>query len=198
MQNTDEELVKYFLAGNEKSFEALVKRYLKPLYNFIFQLTSDGSVAQDLTQEVFVKVWKNLEKFDQEKKFSTWIFAIAKNTTLDWLKKKKPLAFSAFENEEGENWLENVADENILSSNEIFKKMDNAKDAQAFLAALSPQLRMILTLHHQQGFSLSEISQILNSSPNTIKSKYRRTLLELRKNFAAKNTLLDKKFSTKN
>jgi len=121
MATADEKLVQNYIEGQEKALEALVDRYLRPLYNFVFQLVRDENVTQDIVQEVFVKVWKNASSFDANKKFSTWIFAIAKNTAFDYLKKKKTLPFSFFENEDGNNILDNFEDETILHSNALFE-----------------------------------------------------------------------------
>lgn len=186
MNYTDEQLVKDFLTGDEKSLELLVNKYLKPLYNFTYQLTRNKEASEDIVQDVFVKVWKNMSKFDTKKKFSTWIFAIAKNTAYDFLKKKKTIPFSAFAGEDGNNILECIEDETILRSQELMQNMDNVKDVQKFVASLPAKVQIILSLYHDQGFSLKEIAEILSSSPNTIKSKYRRAILWLRKKYSAK------------
>jgi RNA polymerase sigma-70 factor, ECF subfamily len=188
MKKTDEQLVSEYLAGNEAAFKQLVERYLKWLYNFVFQLTQDKAAAEDIVQDVFVKVWKNISSFDSEKKFSTWIFAIAKNTAYDFLKKKKSIPFSRFENDDGESILEYIEDETILHSHELFQNMDNAKAVQDLLASLPIETRTILLLHYNNGFSLAEIAEILGSRSNTVKSKYRRAILQLRKNMFFKKT----------
>jgi RNA polymerase sigma-70 factor (ECF subfamily) len=187
MTKTDEQLVGDFLDGNEQALEKIVEKYLKPIYNFTYQLTRDIGASQDITQDVFVKMWKNLDSFDGGKKFSTWLYTIAKNTAYDYLKKKKTLPFAAFENAAGINVLENIEDETILYSEALLQKMDDAKEAQFFLDALSPELQIIFSLHHKQGFSLVEIAGILGSPINTIKSKYRRTLMSLRNLYPSKS-----------
>jgi RNA polymerase sigma-70 factor (ECF subfamily) len=188
MQQTDEKLIKLYLAGDKAVFEQIVDRYLKGLYNFVFRLTHDEAVTEDIVQDVFVKVWKNIFVFDAEKKFSTWIFAIAKNTTYDFLKKKKAIPFSVFERNEEESFLEYIEDETILHSHELLQKMDNVKEAEKLLASLPIETQTVLLLHHIQGFSLTEIAEILDCSSNTIKSKYRRAILQLRKNISFKKT----------
>jgi RNA polymerase sigma-70 factor (ECF subfamily) len=188
MIKNDSEIVNCFLEGDEKSFESLVDRYMRPLYNFVFQIVQDRAQAEDIVQEIFVKVWKNLKSFDQNKKFSTWIFAIAKNTSFDFLKKKKSLPFSFFENEDGSNILEYIEDKNILHSEELFLKMDNNKELKSFLKKLSPKERSIISLYYEQGFSLVEIAEIFGSSSNTIKSIYRRSILNLRGKYFAKES----------
>ncbi len=192
MTISDEQLVVNFRAGNESALKELIDRYLKPLYNFTFQLVRDENVAQDLVQEVFVKMWKHLASFDQNKKFSTWLYAIAKNTAYDWLKKKKALPFSVFESADGSNFLEIIEDQNFSNSTQLWQQMDNAQDAQQFLDALSPEMKTIFLLHFQQGFSLAEIAEILGTPTNTVKSQFRRTLLSLRNLSFLKNKTLAK------
>ena len=86
---SDKQLIINYLKGDEKSLELLIQSYLKPIYSFVYRCTGNTQDAEDVTQEVFVKVWRNLKKFDQRKSFKTWIFAIAKNTAFDHLKKRK-------------------------------------------------------------------------------------------------------------
>ena len=189
MKYSDEQLVEQFLSGNEKAFEKLVERYLKPLYNFIFQLVRDKETANDITQDVFVKIWKSMSSYDSQKKFSTWIFAVAKNAAFDFLKKKKTIPFSVFENESGENFLEFVEDKNIPYSNELLRRIDEKNDIADFLDSLSPQMKTVLILHHEYGFSLTEISEIMGHSRNTIKSKYRRAIIFLREQISSKKAV---------
>ena len=195
MTISDEQLVVNFRAGNESALKELIDRYLKQLYNFTFQLVGDQNVAQDLVQEVFVKVWKHLASFDQKKKFSTWLYAIAKNAAYDWLKKKKALPFSTFEKADGSNFLEIIEDQTILNSTELWQQMDNAQDAQQFLDVLSPEMKTIFLLHFQQGFSLVEIAEILGAPSNTVKSQFRRAIIFLKNAPFSNNINAPKPFS---
>ena len=99
----DKILIQQYLKGDEKSLEILIARYLKPIYSFVYKNVGNPSEAEDITQEVFIKIWKNIKKFDQNKNFKPWIFQIAKNTSIDFLRKKKSIPFSF----------------NILSSNQF-------------------------------------------------------------------------------
>ncbi len=177
---TDEQLVADFLSGNEKALESLIGKYLKPIYNFTYQLTRDTGASEDITQDVFVKVWKNIGTFDESKKFKTWIYAIAKNTTLDWLRKKKAIPFTLFEKIDGSNFLDYVPDELSLNSDEILKLIDARSDASKLLSLLSLHTQTISILHHMQGFSLVEIAETFGQSINTVKSQYRRGIMQLR------------------
>jgi RNA polymerase sigma-70 factor (ECF subfamily) len=178
---SDNQRVKDFLQGDDIALEKLIEKYLKPIYNFIYQLTRDKAVAQDITQDVFVRVWKNIDSFDTSKKFSTWLYAIAKNASLDWLKKKRPLPFSAFKDEDSTGILENIEDDTILYAENLLQSMDNKREAEIYLDSLSLQHKTIILLHIQQGFSLVEIAEIMKSPVNTVKSKYRRAIIFLKK-----------------
>jgi RNA polymerase sigma-70 factor, ECF subfamily len=180
MENDDKKLIAKFLDGDESAFEELLSKYLKPVYNFLYQLTSDKSALDDLTQETFIKVWKNIRKFDKDRNFKTWIFTIAKNTAYDYFKKKKTIPFSNFVDEEGNNKLENIADENIFPD-ELLIRNDSAKLIEEKLRELPEHYRLILTLHYKEDFSLSEIAEILKIPYNTVKSQHQRGLIKLRK-----------------
>jgi len=171
---TDEQLVKNYLRGNEKSLEELVRRHLPLIYNFSRRYSGDPDNASDITQEVFVKVWKNLKKFNASKNFRAWLFTIAKNTALDWLKKKNTLPLSLLnENEESGNLAENFVDE-------VYKK-SLLNNLQLAIEKLPVKYSLVINLHHIEGLNFREISNFLNESINTVKSHYRRGLILLRK-----------------
>jgi RNA polymerase sigma-70 factor (ECF subfamily) len=179
VDKNDALLVENYLAGDEVAFEELVKRYLKPVYNFLYQLTNDQSVLDDLTQVTFLKAWKNIKKFDPGKSFKTWIFTIAKNTAYDYFKKKKTIPFSNFIDAEGNNKLENISDANILPP-EILEKADAAKELEGAMTKISDHYRIILLMRYKDDFTLQEIAEILNLSYNTVKSQHQRALAVLR------------------
>src|SRR3989338_11180650 len=93
MSRTDEQLVADYLRGDEKSLETLFRRWLKPIYSFSYRYTNANKDAEDIAQDVFVKTWKNLKKFDRNRKFKTWIFQIAKITALICKEKRNPFRF---------------------------------------------------------------------------------------------------------
>ncbi len=192
----DKKMVEDFLNGDEEAFESIVDRYLKPLYNFAFQLTGDKIASEDIVQDVFFKVWKNLAKFDFKKKFSTWIFAITKNTAFDWLKKKKNIPFSFFEDENGENTFEKSMNSILLDTYQSEKNMELEDSLKKMMSQLPEASRGILLLHHIEGFTLVEIAEIFDQPVNTIKSKYRRALLLLRGNIVKGQFGIDSKLKT--
>ncbi len=181
MNYSDQQLVASYLKGNEHSLEVLIKRYLKPIYSFVFRYTGNSQDAEDITQEVFVKAWRNLKKFNQNRSFKTWIFSIAKNTCIDFLKKKKTIPFSQFENEKRENILsEELFDKSPLPD-EIFEKKDLVEILNKALESLPIKYRLVLFLRYNDHFTFKEIAEILGESINTIKSRHQRAIQLLKK-----------------
>ncbi len=178
----DSRLVSASLAGDEDAFKKLLDKYLKPIYGFLYYLTKDATVAEDLAQETFIKAWKNLSKFDQSKSFKTWLFAITKNTALDFFKKKKTTPFAFFADEDGRNRLEDMP-EDAIWPDEILVKKDLARELEGRLALLPEKYRVILTLHYKEDFTLTEIAEILGRPYNTIKAYHGRALAALKKTF---------------
>jgi len=177
---SDSEIIANYRNGNKESLNILVGRYLNLIYYFTYRYVGNAEEAEDITQDVFVKAWSNLKKFDQEKSFKTWIFSIAKNTALDWLKKKKAIPFSNFENAEGENFLtETLADPACLPP-ELFEKAEIAEKLNLALEKLPPKYRMVLFLRYNNDFNFREISESLGEPLDTIKSQHRRALIKLK------------------
>lgn len=177
-EQNDIKLIKEYLKGDEKSLEILIEKYLKSIYSFSYKNVGNQADAEDITQEVFVKVWKNIRKFDQNKSFKPWIFQIAKNTSIDFLRKKKTIPFSRFENEKGQNFL--IDNLEAVSSNFI-NIFSDRKILAAAMENLTQKEQKIIALRHNDGLSFREIADIFEESINTIKSRYRRTLISLRR-----------------
>lgn len=117
---TDEQLVEQYLKGDREALNTLIKRYLTPIFNYALSFVKDTATAEDIAQAVFVKVWQKIKKFDSRYKFKNWLYAIAKNACLDYLKKRKTINFSDL----------NLIDDNLLFENLIKE------------AGLSPQVEL--------------------------------------------------------
>ncbi len=173
----DEQLVwQYLHKQNEQAFENLVKRYLPLIFGFVKRYTGNESDALDITQEVFVKVWKNIKSFNQSKSFRTWIFTIAKRTAIDELRKKKALPFSVLE----EDFSESFVDEAPSVLDQIFFQQQSQALAVA-VAKLPTNYRSVMNLYGHEGLNFREIALKLKEPMNTIKSRYRRGLVLLKK-----------------
>jgi RNA polymerase sigma-70 factor (ECF subfamily) len=159
--------------------ELIINRYLKPIYNYAFRITGNKSEAEDITAEVFVKVWKNLKKVDENKNLKVWIFAITRNTAIDSLRKRKNISFSQIDSPAGE-FEENIADIEPLPD-EIFLRKELAKELETALSKIRPDFREIILLHYTEGLTFEEISEIVSKPLNTVKSHHLRALSALRK-----------------
>jgi len=180
MDRSDQQLIADYLSGDEKSLEVLFGRYLKPIYSFTYRYVGGGQDAEDVTQEVFIKVWRNIKRFDRDKSFKTWIFSIAKNTAIDFLKKKKTIPFSEFDTEEGGNRItDTLADPSPLP-NELLDKTGMAHILTSAMEKLSPKYRMVLFLRYNDHFNFREIAESLGEPLHTITSRHRRALIKLK------------------
>lgn len=175
----DKNLIQRYLKGDEKSLEILIARYLKPIYSFVYRNVGSQPDAEDITQEVFVKIWKNIKKFDQKKSFKPWIFQIAKNSSIDFLRKKKSIPFSKFENEKGQN----VLSENLVEKPlNLIENLSDKKVLATAIDGLNEKEQKIINLRHNDGLSFKEIAEIFKESINTVKSRYRRALANMKEN----------------
>src|SRR3989338_2675571 len=179
MEYSDNKLIGGYLAGDERALELLIQRYLKPVYGFVYRYAGNAQDAEDITQEVFLRVWRNLKRFDGEKSFKTWIFSIAKNASPDFIKKKKTLAFSDFsarggsafggENEDGSNSLIDTLRDfsplplQLSELSEIRRVLENAKEK------LLPKYSMVLSLRYNDDLTFREIAESLGEPLHTVK-----------------------------
>ena len=182
MERTDEELIAEFLSGDEKAFEELTARQLNTVYSFIYRLVGDTREAEDITQEVFLKAWKSLKKYNSEtSRFKTWILRIARNAAIDYLRKRKYPVLSEFDDIEGHNVILETAADDTLLPDEIFAQGQDIEVLQKAVMELTPQHREILALHYTNHLTLEEIGRMLKEPHNTVKSRHRRALAALRK-----------------
>ena len=186
MKETDGQLISNYLEGDEKALGFLVERYLKDVYNFAFRLTGDIQAAEDISQDSFIKAWKHIRRYRQGSNFQAWLFTITRNTAIDWLRQKKEIVFSSFENERGENVLiETLADKRPLPD-ELIAQAEDAKFVQALLTQLDPRYREVLTLKYTSDLTFEQIGEILRRPLHTVKSQRRRALIALRRLLQAK------------
>lgn len=185
----DHGLIKKYFEGDEFAFEILIKKYSQVIYFFIFRQVKDHQLSEDLTQETFIKAWKNLKEFDLDKSFKTWIFKIAKNVTIDYFRKfrHKEIPFSFFEDEKGFNPIL----EKLSSPQPLPDQILAVKETQTYVKNLISKLPLlyqeIIYMHYETGLTLKEIAEILNKPLNTVKSWHRRALLQLKKMILSKN-----------
>ena len=181
---SDADLVKNYLAGDSLALEKLVSRHFKHVFLFAKTYVKQDQQAEDITQDVFVKVWKNLHKFDTDKKFTTWILQITKNTCIDLLRKNKNLLMAhQLEEETMTDSLEKMEDTKPLPD-ELYDSQDFEKKLDEVIGTLPPISAQVVRLHLQNDLTFQEISDTLDEPINTIKSRYRRALTSIQNRLA--------------
>ncbi|SHJ14490.1 RNA polymerase sigma-70 factor, ECF subfamily [Rubritalea squalenifaciens DSM 18772] len=158
-ETTDEELVRMVLAGCTNSYRSIIARYENKLMAFLLKRLNERSDAQDVCQETFIAIYRNLESFDTEKSFSAWIYGIARNKANDHFRKLKPLPEPA-----------NASD--ILSTTPR-TDLDSNEQAEVFWdearRLLSDDQFTALWLHYQQEMPVKMISETMKQSPSNVK-----------------------------
>ena len=177
---SDLDLIEGYLKGAKTDLEILISRYLKPIYRFVFRFTGNSDDTEDITQDVFVKMWRNIKKFDRSKNFKTWIFSIAHNTAVDFVRKKKSIPFSEFDDEEGGNAITDTLADDTSLPDELFRTKDLSESLSYAIDKLPPKQRTVMLLRYSDDFTFKEIAQSLNESIDTVKTRHFRGVARLK------------------
>ncbi len=175
MARPDKQLVKLVLGGSQDAFRDLVRRYQRPVYALILRMLRDPSDAEELAQEVFVKAYLALDSFDPSRKFSSWLFKIAHNASIDVLRKKR-LPTVALETEE-ERILDPLAvvpDRRTESPASRVERGELARAIEIALGRLRPAYREMMILRFQEGMAYEEIAEVTGLPLGTVKTHLHR------------------------
>jgi RNA polymerase sigma-70 factor (ECF subfamily) len=179
----DSQLVQSFLDGNDRAFGELVGRYDKRLLNFVFRTVGDRERAQDLVQETFVRVYRHLHRFDQSKKFSTWIYTIASNLAKNELRNRSRNPLVLFQTIK-KNWEADHRplewEDNSYKPDDLFRKRHLRELVEKVVQDLPEHHRIVFVLRELEGKTYEEISEITGVNLGTVKSRLNRA----RNNFA--------------
>ncbi len=162
--------------GDEKAFAELMNRYRKSVYHMILKMVKNTDDAEDLTIEAFAKAFKNLKKFNPEYTFSTWLFRIATNNCIDFIRKKKLDTFSissTFTDDNGDDVSLDIKDSN-LNPQELAIKKQKAEIVREIVTKLPPKYQVLVKLRYFQELSYDEISKELNAPLGTVKAQLHR------------------------
>lgn len=179
----DEEIIKLLQnpGTGDEAFKAILKSYKEKLYYHIRKIVIDHDDADDVTQETFIKIWKNLDKFRGDSKLYTWLYRIGTNEALTFLqKKKRDRSVSIDDNEMLISLLESSASDTYLDGNEIEIKLQKA------ILQLTDKQRVVFNLKYFEELKYEEISEILETSVGGLKATYHFAVKKI-ENYLAKN-----------
>ena len=172
-RDLDWAIVQRVQAGNVGAFDQLVQKYREHIFSVIYNMTSNREDASDLTQETFIKAFQAIGRFKGKSSFFTWIYRIAINTSMSFLKKRSRRRFISYEkiDEEVSNseiferlTAKNRSEKGALI-NELQEKLNDA------LQKLSPKHRTVVVLHEIEGLEHAEIAKITKASVGTVRSR---------------------------
>ena len=161
---------------DEKAFGLLMTRYRRPVYHMVYKMVRNENDAEDLTIEAFAKAFKNLKKFNPNYTFSTWLFRIATNHCIDFIRKKKLDTFSinsAYSDDNGDEVAIQIRDNNLNPQEEAIKKQ-KIEIIQMIVTQLPAKYQILVRLRYFKEFSYDEISKELDAPLGTVKAQLHR------------------------
>ena len=180
MKNDDVELIQSSLTGDENAFAKLVRKYQKQVHALAWRKVGDFHVAEEITQDTFLRVYKKLSTLKDPRRFAGWLYRIAARQCHAWLRKKRiqtqPLEDTDLELIEGGTYSQYIAEEQEKAATEAQRDI-----VQRLLARLRESERTVVTLHYFGEMTTEEISRFLGVSASTVKSRLRRARLRLKK-----------------
>ncbi|MCB1043365.1 MAG: sigma-70 family RNA polymerase sigma factor [Acidobacteria bacterium] len=169
---TDEELIEQIKQGQVEMFELIVARYNKKLVNYIFRMINNYEEAMELCQDVFLKVYTSLEKYNPEYKFTTWVHRIASNATIDFLRKKRIDAFSleSSASDDAPTIGQQIAADDLsplrsLETSQLGERIEDAINQLPYI------YRQLIILRHLNELSYEEIATAVDLPLGTVKNR---------------------------
>lgn len=181
---SESEYIKRCQEGDSEAFGELVTLYENKILNYCYRMLGNWTDAEDATQEVFVKLYRFIGSFTGQSAFSTWLYKIASNVCLDYLRKNKKHTSDTVslhqQNAEGEEFLLNIEDKGLTPYESA--QMSEAQRALALaLEQLSEDQRKVVVLRDVEGLSYEEIGEVMGIAEGTVKSRINRARLALKK-----------------
>ncbi len=166
----DLELVTTALGGGETSFEALVRRYQKPIIAYIYRMLGDTEAALDVSQEVFIKVYNSLDKYRSEYKFSTWLYRIAHNAAIDHIR-RNPQNVLSIETENEDGAYQFQLESQQPDPEQEMQRHEWRTEIDEVVKRLPAQYRELILLRHAQDMSYDEIAEVTALPLGTVKNR---------------------------
>ena len=171
--------------GREKAFRELLNRYERPVFSLIYRMVRDRSLAEDLAQDAFIRAFNAIGSYNPGYKFSSWMFKIAHNLTIDHLRKRRLDTISIHGSPNAVTPDEQARTSLVLESSEerpdaYVENLELGSQIEAAIGRLRPEYRAVTLLRHVEGYSYQEIADILEIPLGTVKTYIHRARLELK------------------
>jgi RNA polymerase sigma-70 factor (ECF subfamily) len=167
----DSNLIRRALGGNDQAYKKLMNKYHDAIFNFIYRMVHDRQQVEDLTQEAFIKAFSSLKNFNDEYAFSTWLYKIATNNSIDFIRKRKLQMYSIdkpIESKDSDYTFE-LPDESYEADKDLISDQ-RTKLLNAAIAKLPEKYKKVIRLRHVEERSYEEIAEILNLPIGTVKA----------------------------
>lgn len=186
---SDSELVSNAAAGSHDGFEELVRRYQRPIINYIFRILGDQDAALDVSQEVFIKVYNSIDKYSREYKFSTWLYRIAHNAAIDHLRRNSNNVQS-LESEGADGVYEVQLRSPGRDPEQEQERNEQIHEIESTIAEMPPAYRELLLLRHAGELSYEEMAEVTGLPLGTVKNRLFRAREMLREMLIKRGTLV--------
>jgi len=177
---TDSDLVVQARRGNQEACREIVRRYERPIFNMIVRMVRDRALAEDLSQDTFLKAFSRLDRYDPAYRLSNWLFKIAHNTVIDHVRKQKSAALPIDSLSRGEDLSAlDAGDPAARDPIETLAQAELARAVDSAMASLRPEYRQVVVLRYQEELSHEEIARITGLPVGTVKSHLHRARAQL-------------------
>lgn len=178
--------------NDNKAWEILISENEKMVYHIAYRMMQNEQEAKDISQEIFLKVYKNIQKFDEKSAFSTWLYRIAVNTCIDALRKRKRTESISLEEHRQQHYNEEIAD-SAQTPEESYLQKEKQIRVMETIQKLSPEHKAMILMRDMENMTYGEIAECLSLSLGTVKSRIVRAREQFKKEFLSKKELLSKK-----
>ena len=174
------------LKGRPEACEEIVRRYERPIYGLIARMVRDEAQAEDLTQDTFLKMFRALARYDPTLRFSSWLFRIAHNTAIDYLRQRRLLIATPVDDPDDESDpLQELPDPSAISPERSAERSELAAAVDRALDRVRPDYRAVLVLRYQEGLEYQDIADVLGAPLGTVKTFLHRARRDLARELTA-------------
>lgn len=194
MNSIDNNLINKVKSGDNQAIVKLVNLYKDKIYYLGYRMLGNKEEAEDICQETFIRVYTNIDKYNNKYKFSTWVYKIATNLCIDRIRKNKNIIYSLdnnLENNDNADWYTLVPDSGLNPEEEVILNEQNNSIQQSF-EKLPVKYRAIMILRYVDELTLQEISEVLDLPITTIKTRLHRGREYMRNNLLSDNVFKER------